>query len=134
MQNIVKNVVEIVKENFPNGIRDDFIDTNKVLRIYRTNHADENISRNFIAEIIRANGIEDGGRFYFISDDNAENIRQFLDEILSANSIAYYAKIHEKHSDFFAAMHIFSPDVLRKILQTIGGNFYFPEFHEYPVL
>lgn len=128
MQNIVKNVVEIVKENFPNGIRDDFIDTNKVLRIYRTNHADENISRNFIAEIIRANGIEDGGRFYFISDDNAENIRQFLDEILSANSIAYYAKIHEKHSDFFAAMHIFSPDVLRKILQTIGGNFYFPEF------
>ena len=129
MQNIVKNVVEIVKENFQNGIRDDFIDMNKVLRIYRTNHADENISRDFIADIIRTNGIEDGGRFYFISDDDAENIRRFLDEILSAHSIAYYAKIHEKHSDFFAAMHVFSPDVLKKILQTIGGgHFYFPEF------
>ena len=78
---------------------------------------------------IRANGIEDGGRFYFISDENAESIRRFLDEILSANSIAYYTKIHEKHSDFFVATHVFSPDVLKKILQTaVGGHFYFSEF------
>ena len=129
MQDIVKNVVDIMKSNFPNGIRDDFIDTSKVSRIYSVNNDGEHISRNYIVEIIRANGIEDGGRFYFISDENAESIRHFLDEILSANSIAYYTKIHEKHSDFFVATHVFSPDVLKKILQTaVGGHFYFSEF------
>lgn len=129
MQDIVKNVVDIMRSNFPNGIRDDFIDTSKVSRIYSVNNDGEHISRNYIVEIIRANGIEDGGRFYFISDENAESIRHFLDEILSANSIAYYTKIHEKHSDFFAATHVFSPDVLKKILQTaVGGHFYFSEF------
>ncbi len=129
MLDTMKNVIEIIKENFPNGIRDDFIDTNKVSRIYSASYDSEHISRNYIVEIIRANGIEDGGRFYFISNEATENIRHFLDEILSANSIAYYTKIHEKHSDFFAATHVFSPDVLKKILQTaVGGHFYFSEF------
>ena len=129
MQDIVKNVIDVIRNNFPNGIRDDFIDTNKVSRIYSASYDGEHISRNYVVEIIRANGIEDGGRFYFISDAASENIRNFLDEILSANSIAYYSKIHEKHSDFFAAMHVFSSDVLKKILQTaVGGHFYFSEF------
>jgi len=107
MLDTIKKVTEIIRNNFPNGIRDDFIDTNKVSRIYSASYDGEHISRNYIVEIIRANGIEDGGRFYFISDEATENIRHFLDEILSANSIAYYTKINEKHSDFFAAMHIF---------------------------
>ncbi len=129
MQDIVKNVIEIIRDNFPNGIRNDFIDVSKVLRIYSASYDGEHISRDYIVEIILAHGIEDGGRFYFISEENAESIRHFLDEILSANSIAYYSKIHEKHSDFFAAMHVFSPDVLKKILQTaIGGRFYFSKF------
>jgi|GEM_PF-6588205 len=129
MEDKVKNVIEIIRGNFPNGIRDDFIDTNKVRKIYSANYPDENITRDFVAFVIRTHGIEDSGRFYFTSNDNVEDIRRFIDEILSVNSIAYYTKIYEKHSDFFAAMHIFSPDVLKKILQTaVGGHFYFPEF------
>lgn len=129
MQDTVKEIIEIITVNFPNGIRDDFIDVNKVLRIYSASHEAEKISRRLIAEIIRTNGLEDGGRFYFISDDNAENLRSLLDEILSAHSIAYYNKIYERHADFFTAMHIFSPKVLKKILQTNGGgHFYFDEF------
>jgi len=129
MEDKVKNVIEIIRGNFPNGIRDDFIDTNKVRKIYLTSYPDENITRDFVAVVIRTHGIEDGGRFYFTSNDNVEDIHRFIDEILSVNSIAYYIKIYENHSDFFAAMHIFSPDVLKKILQTaVGGHFYFPEF------
>ncbi len=127
-EDAAKKVLEIIKEHFQNGIRDDFIDTNKVRKIYSTNYSGENVSRDFVIEIIRANGIEDGGRFYFISDDNAENIRRLLNEILSTHSIAYYTKIHERHSKFFSALRIFSPDVLKKILQTVGGHFYFDEF------
>lgn len=129
MQDITEKIIEIITANFPNGIRDDFIDTNKILRIYSANHADKNISRDFIADVIRTNGIENGGRFYFTSNDNAEDIKRFIDEILSAHAIAYYCAVHEKHADFFAAMHVFSPDVLKKILQTVvGGHFYFEEF------
>lgn len=129
MKEIINKITEIIKENFPNGIRDDFIDIKKVSRIYSASNDGEHISRNYIVDIIRANGIEDGGRFYFVSDEATENIRTFLDEILNANPIAYYTKIHEKHSEFFAAMHVFSPDVLKKILQTsLGDHFYFSEF------
>lgn len=129
MEDKVKNVIEIIRGNFQNGIRDDFIDTNKIRKIYSASYSDENITQSFVADIIRANGIEDGGRFYFISDDNAEGIRRLIDEILSVHSIAYYIKIHEKHSEFFATMHVFSPEVLKKILQTtVTDRFYFPEF------
>ena len=129
MQDIVKKIIEIIRDNFSNGVRNDFIDTNKIRKIYSVSYSDENITQSFVSGIIRANGIEDGGRFYFISDDNVEDIRRFLDEILSLHSIAYYTKIHEKQLEFFAAMHVFSPDVLKKILQTaVGGHFYFSEF------
>ena len=128
-QDIVKKIIGIIRDNFSNGVRNDFIDTNKVRKIYSASYSDENITQSFVADIIRANGIEAGGRFYFISDDNVEDIRRFLDEILSVHSIAYYTKIHEKHLELFAAMHVFSPEVLKKILQTtVGGNFYFSEF------
>ena len=40
-----ENAGEIIMSDFPNGIRDDFIDTNKVLRIYSSKHADEKISK-----------------------------------------------------------------------------------------
>ena len=34
MQDITETIIEIIKNNFPNGIRTDFIDINKVMRIY----------------------------------------------------------------------------------------------------
>lgn len=129
MQDIVKKIIEIIRNNFSNGVRNDFIDINKVRKIYSANYSDENITQSFVVDIIRAHGIEDGGRFYFVSNDNLEDIRRFLGEILSLHSIAYYIKIYEKHLEFFVAMHIFSPEVLKKILQTtVGGHFYFSEF------
>ena len=65
MRNVEEKIVDIIKDNFPNGLRADFIDTNRILRIYSADHTAENISRNFIVNIIRANGIEAGGRFHF---------------------------------------------------------------------
>lgn len=129
MQDIVKKIIEIIRDNFSNGVRNDFIDTNKVRKIYSASYSDENITQSFIADIIRLHGIEDSGRFYFVSNDNLKDILRFLDKILSSHSIAYYTKIYEKHSEFFAAMHVFSPEVLKKILQTtVDAHFYFSEF------
>lgn len=129
MHDNIKKVLEIIAENFPNGIREDFIDMNRVAKIYSETHAGENISPEFIATVIRANGIEKDGRYYFISDADSEKLRQLLDEILAGNFIAYYSAVYERHRDFFARMHIFSPEVLRKILRRIdSAHFYFSEF------
>ena len=117
----------VVRKNFPNGIRDDFIDTNKVLKIFRASYAEE-ISRKEIVEVIRAHGLADGGRFYFVSDEDAQHIALLVDEILAENSIVFYSAIHARHADFFMRLHIFSPEVLRKILRESGEKFYFEEF------
>lgn len=129
MQNVVTRIVDIIADNFPNGIRDDFIDTNKVLRLYSANYPDGNISRSLIANVIHANGMEDGGRFYFISKSDIENIKQLVDKIFKTHAIAYYYRIYRVHVDFFAQLHIFSPDVLEKILQMNDAeHFYFSDY------
>lgn len=129
MQDTVKRIIEIITANFSNGIRDDFIDTNKVLRIYSANYANENISRDLIAKVIYENGIGDSGRFYFVSDSDSKNILRLIDEILGDYPIAYYSAVHKKHANFFSSLHIFSFDVLKKFLQEIDNeNFYFDEF------
>ena len=125
--NARKKIVGVVNENFPNGVRDDFIDTNKVLRIYRMRYA-EKISRRDIADFIRVNGLEDGGRFYFVSKEDARAVDWLFEEILATNPVVYYSVAHEKHADFFQHRNIFSPEVLRKILRDNGCHFYFDEF------
>ena len=125
--NARKKIVGVVNENFPNGVRDDFIDTNKVLKIYRTRYT-EKISHKDIADFIRINGLEEGGRFYFVSDEDARAVDWFFEEILATNPIVYYSVAHEKHADFFMNRNIFSPEVLRKVLRENGCHFYFDEF------
>ena len=129
MQSVAKKIIEIITGNFYNGIRDDFIDTSKILRIYSANYSDENISRGLIANVIHENGIETGGRFYFIPDSTAENLKHFIDKIFNRCSIVYYSAVHGKHPDFFSRLHIFSPGVLKKILlKTDADHFYSAEF------
>lgn len=129
MQNVVTRIVDIIADNFPNGIRDDFIDTNKVLRLYSANYPEGNISRSLIANVIHANGMEDGGWFYFISKSDIENVKQLVDKIFKTHAIAYYYRIYRVHVDFFAQLHIFSPDILEKILQMNDAeHFYFSDY------
>ena len=58
MQTFIERITKIITANFPDGIRDDFIDSNKVFKTYFDNYNNEIISRNKIAEIIHANGID----------------------------------------------------------------------------
>lgn len=129
MRDGAEKIIEIIKSNFPNGLRDDFIDTNKVLRLYSANSPKVKFSRNNIAEIIRANGIEDGGKFYFISGDDLKKIRRLFDELLEKYSVVYYSAVYECYTDFFSHVHIFSPEVLKKLLQKFDTtHFYCADF------
>ena len=129
MQDVTKKIIEIITANFPNGIRDDFIDTNKVLRIYSSDYADEKISRSMVADVIHTNGIENGGRFYFVEEKDFEIIFLIADELLEQYPVVYYSAVLEKHAEFFTRVHIFSPEVLKKILQESHADYFcFDEF------
>ena len=130
MKIIANKIIKIIRENFPNGIRSDFIDTRKVLRIYSEDDQQlhEKISCRAIADIIRENGIETGGRFYFISPEDAKEITQFFAELLQKNSILYYSAVYEMHSDFFIERNIFSSEILRKIIQASNFRFCSTDF------
>ena len=79
MRSVATRIVDIIRDNFPNGIRDDFIDTNKVLKMFSTSCVEEgNLSRDSIVKIIRVNGLENGGRFYFITRDDTRKILRFV--------------------------------------------------------
>ena len=80
MKDIAQKIIEIIKKNFPNGVRADFIDANKIARLYAANYHEE-ISRAQILEIICKSGIENGGRFYFISENDVEIILTALSAI-----------------------------------------------------
>lgn len=91
----------------------------RVAKIYAANHAYQNLPLETIATVIHANGIEKDGRFYFVFGDTAEKLLQFFGEILKNNPVVYYSAIYERHADFFTSLHIFSPEVLRKIMVWI---------------
>ena len=129
MQTVIEKVIDIIRENFPNGIRNDYIDTNKILRLYSSNRADEIISREFVTAVIHANGIELSGRFYFLTDNDTKNLIKRFGEILERYTIIYYSAFYKRYSDIFSRMNIFSPEVLKKILQANDSrHYYFDDF------
>lgn len=129
MQALIEKIIDIIRENFPNGIRNDYIDTNKILRLYSSNHADENISREFVTSVIHVNGIESSGRFYFLTENDTKNLIKRFGESLERHAIIYYSVFYKKYSDIFSRMNIFSPEVLKKILQTNDSRHrYFEDF------
>ena len=128
-QDTVKRFKYIIEENFSNGVRDDVIDINKILRIFSDYYPGEIIFRDRLVEIIHTTCIENSGRFYFFSDDRIDTIQCFLDEILRKSPIAYYSAVYQKHLDFFYRMHIYSSEVMKKTLQIYDQrHFHFPDF------
>ena len=127
MQDIVKQIIKIMMKIFPNGIRDDFIDHNKVLRVCSAKHG--NISRDFIVKIIHTHGIEIDDRFYFVSEEDTKKLTRLFDRLLKKHLLVYYTAAFKKHSEFFTGLRIFSPDTLKKILgENAPHHFYFDEF------
>lgn len=123
------DVLDVIRDNFPNGIRDDIIDISRVLRIYSATYPGESVSGDFVLEVIRETGIRDGDRFYFVSSSDANQILDLFSQLFERNSIIYYSVAIQKHPEFFSRLHIFSAGVLKTILNEIDGeHFYFTDF------
>ena len=124
-----EKIIKIIAENFPNGVRDDFIDTNKILKIYRAKFPEENISAEKITNAIHAQGTENNSRFYFVSAESVEHLLFVMEEIFENYSAAYYSELYRRHDDFFSRLNIFSAEVLKKILIANSQEFFcFDEF------
>ena len=124
-----EKIIKIIAENFPNGVRDDFIDTNKILKIYRAKFPEENISAEKITNAIHAQGTENHGRFYFVSAESVKHLLFVVKEIFESYSAAYYSELYRRHDDFFSRLNIFSAEVLKKILIANSQEFFcFDEF------
>ena len=129
MQNAEKKIIDTIAGNFHNGIRDDFIDTNKILRLCSMSKSNENISLDLIVNVIHKKGIESGGRFYFVTENISKNVKHFIDKILKKFPIVYYSAVHKKHPEVFLRLKIFSPEILKKFLwKSDAEHFYFSEF------
>ena len=127
MQSVVEQVIDIIRENFPNGIRNDYIDTNKILKLYSSTHDNGNLSREFVTSVIHVNGIELRGRFYFLTDDDAKILIRRFGEILERQKIIYYSVFYQKYAEIFSRMQIASPNILKKILQSTDSQHHFFE-------
>ena len=129
MTNATKKIINVIQNNFPNGVRDDYITVNKILNLYLDNLSNEMVARDEILTTIQSYGIRDSGRFYFVAIEEADRLRTFFTALFQKFPIVYYSAVHKKHADFFTQMHIFSPNVLKKILQAISCScFYFRDF------
>lgn len=122
-------IVKIIAENFPNGVRDDFIDISKILKIYHAKLPEENISADEVINIIHAKGTENSGKFYFVEFNEVEKLISVVKEIFENYSVVYYSELYRKHEDFFARLNIFSAEILKKILIEKSSKFFcFDEF------
>lgn len=119
-----EKIVKIIAENFPNGVRDDFIDINKILRIYRAEFPSENISADEVKDIIYAKGTENNGRFYFVAADAVQHLLFVMEEIFESYSVVYYSELYSRHDDFFSRLNIFSAEILKKILIENKQDFF----------
>ncbi|MCR5834343.1 MAG: hypothetical protein K6G55_06830 [Selenomonadaceae bacterium] len=127
MEGLTEKVLGIIRGNFPNGIRNDFIDISKVLRIYSANYPDEDISPYSVTQIILGHGIENKGRFYFINESELDEIKSLFNKIIKKYSAIYYSAVYDRHHDLFNRVHIFSPEVLKNVLRTSLNNYFYSE-------
>ena len=122
-----EKILNIIAENFPNGLRYDFITDRKIRRLYKEKFGAE-ISPNLkIEAILERHCVKCNGKFYLITQLHKEKILQLVNEIISDNVIVFYSKLYDKHQDFFAEMNIFSAEVLRETLQNISNKYVYNE-------
>ena len=124
---MTEKILNIIAENFPNGLRFDFIANKKIRRLYAEKFAEEIPADFNIEALLERHCIKRNGKFYLINKFDKEKILRLVDEIISDNVIVFYEKIFEKHRKFFEEMKIVSADVLSETLQSMSYKYFYNE-------
>ena len=119
-----EEVLAILVENFPNGIRLDSLNEIKIRRLL-----DKKIPADFdVFNLIASNALEYNGKFYIFLERDRQQLSQLIHNTFRAGfSPIFYAKFFDEHRDFLTTMNIFSAEILKKLLRTLNENFFCDE-------
>ncbi len=125
---VITTMMDLLEKNFPNGIRpNSMIDLNKFKK-YFFEETGEEIENNIndIPSILMTLGVKNGEKIFLISESGKEHLAELFDRlILEGNCLFFYNELYDAHADFFQSLHIFSSDLLKKILSELRPNLFF---------
>ena len=118
-------VSSILQEHFPNGIRPkSVIDANKLKACYNK------ITRKELAidipSLLNTIGILHGEKIFMVPTSGKRELADLLDRLLSeGNWLYYYDEFCNVHADLLQSMNVYSPDLLKKVLNELRPLLYY---------
>ena len=120
-----EKVVKLIREEFPLGVLDDYIDVKKIINIYCTENPTEKVTPEIVKNIIYRYGVQSGERFFLLTEGQIKNLLTKIERLLNEYSILYYSELYKKDVYFFSSLTIGDADALRNILREVNKKFYF---------
>lgn len=108
-----KKIIDVLEENFSNGIYADYITEKKIRTAYKEKYHEEIPAEFDLQNFIRENAFAYEGKYYFVDAAAKSKVVNLANELLTAgNSIIYYEQFYEQHSQTFEDLNIFSSELL----------------------
>ena len=106
---LYQRILEIIKNNFVNGLRaNSIISNNRIRHEYESQYDGEQIPKDFdIDEIIVNNGIAYEDKFYFIDDEGLQKLIELVNSSFHNNQVIYYSMFYDKHTFIFIIRFLF---------------------------
>lgn len=126
---ILKKILVVISENFPNGIRSDFIADNQVRQAYKLRYDGEEIPASFdLIGLIKKRAFFSNGKYYFVGSQERSQIIRLIDTALnSGNVIIYYAEFFNRNREAIKELKITNASILKVVLQASDGRFFCSE-------
>lgn len=126
---MIDKIIAVVSENFPNGVRADFITENKIRQAYRKKYPGEKIPVDFsLRNFIREKALEHDGKFYFLDATIKNQVLELANSLLTEiNPIIFYESFYLKHRETLNKLKIFSTDILILTLKSTTDKIFFAE-------
>lgn len=122
---ILKKILVVIFENFPNGVRADFITDNQIRRAYKLKYNGEEIPAMFdLITFIKKQAYFSDDKYYFVDLQKRNRVMRLVDATLNAgNIIVYYDEFFKRHRDMLQDLRITTPALLSSVLRATEGRF-----------
>lgn len=119
-----KQVLEVVAEGFPHGIRPaSIIDLNKVKRLYFAKYSEEISSGMNISELLNAEGLIIGEKVYIYTDEQKQSLRDLINSILlEGYEVIYYSELFHQHNEILESFHLYEAPQMRAVFSKLLPN------------
>ncbi len=114
-ENLCNQILQVVADIFPNGIRPaSIIDLKKLKRCYSSRFQREIPESTEITVILKDNGIQNGDKVYILTDDQKQSLKNLIVQIFaSGHRVIYYSELLYHHSDLLESCHLLNEPLMR---------------------